>query len=290
MKKISILLAVLTMLTTSVTFTSCSDDDKVSTTISDKELSVSVAGWTNMVFVYKPEGMLSSNDTLIYTKTENTMSIKLISDQFGVAQIDNVSFTEADGVITFATAEGTMNMGMPGSAKKDYLCQLTSGSVNTNTKEMTFVFTLPSVMQGTVITFKNGTAPVAKAFASATKLGGHTSAKFQYIPNPMVNGYDTVTVTPISDNTVSVNYKSNTWGEVTFDNVPLTIDNDNYLYTSTDGIASTISLTYHGNPGTYDATLKSVSISKDLKTYTFLINADIMSGGTTITFEEGAEI
>ena len=289
MKKISILLAVLTMLTTSVTFTSCSDDDKVSTTISDKELSVSVAGWTEMVFGYVPEGMLSLNDTLIYTKTENTMSIKLISDQFGVARFDNVSFTEADGVITFATTEGTMNMGMPGSAKKDYFCQLTSGSVNTNTNEIKFVFTTP-VMEGTVLTFTNGTALVAQTFASATKLGGHTSAKFQYIPNPMVNGYDTVTVTPISDNTVSVNYKSNTWGEVTFDNVPLTIDNDNYLYTSTDGIASTLSLTYHGNPGTYDATLKSVSISKDLKTYTFLINADIMSGGTTITFEEGAEI
>ena len=289
MKKCSILLAVLTMLTTSVTFTSCSDDDKVSTTISDKEISVSVAGWTEMVFGYVPEGMLSLNDTLIYTKTENTMSIKLISDQFGVARFDNVSFTEADGVITFATTEGTMNMGMPGSAKKDYDCQLTSGSVNTNTNEIKFVFTTP-VMEGTVLTFSNGTALVAQTFASATKLGGHTSAKFQYIPNPMVNGYDTVTVTQISANEVSVNYKSNTWGEVTFDNVPLTIDNDNYLYTSTDGIASTISLTYHGNPGTHDATLKSVSISKDLKTYTFLINADIMSGGTTITFEEGAEI
>lgn len=287
MKKISILLAVLTLITASVT--SCSDDDKASVSVTDNELSVSVAGWTNMAFSYKPEGMLSLNDTLIYTKTENTMSIKLISDQFGVAQFDNVSFTEADGIITFATAEGTMNMGMPGSVKKDYPCQLTSGSVNTNTNEMTFVFTL-SVMQGTVITFTNGTAPVAKAFASTTKLGGHTSAKFQYMPNPMVNGYDTVTVTLTSENAVKVNYKSNTWGEVTFDNVPLTIDNDNYLYASTDGIASTLSLTYHGNPGTYDATLKSVSISKDLKTYTFLINADIMSGGTTITFEEGAEI
>ncbi len=288
MKKIFILLAVLTLITASVT--SCSDDDKASVSVTDNELSVSVAGWTNMVFFYKPEGMLSLNDTLIYTKTENTMSIKLISDQFGVAQFDNVSFTEADGIITFATAEGTMNMGMPGSVKKDYPCQLTSGSVNTNTNEMTFVFTLPSVMQGTDITFKNGTAPVAKAFATATKLGGHTSAKFQYIPNPMVNGYDTVTVTLTSENAVKVNYKSNTWGEVTFDNVPLTIDNDNYLYDSTDGIASKISLTYHGTSGTYDATLKSVSISKDLKTYSFLISADIMSGGTTITFEQGAEI
>jgi len=288
MKKIFILLAILTLITASVT--SCSDDDKTSATVSDKEISVSVAGWTNMVFSYKPEGMLSLNDTLIYTKTENTMSIKLISDQFGVAQFDTVSFTEADGIITFDTAEGTMNMGMPGSAKKDYLCLLTSGSVNTNTNEMTFVITLPSVMQETVITFTNGTAPVAKAFASTTKLGGHTSAKFQYMPNPMVNGYDTVTVTLTSENAVKVNYKSNTWGEVTFDNVPLTIDNDNYLYASTDGIASKISLTYHGNPGTYDATLKSVSISKDLKTYSFLISADIMSSGTTITFEQGAEI
>lgn len=129
---------------------------------------------------------------------------------------------------------------------------------------------------------------LTEIFKDGIKLPGQSSVMHSYITQPMIHVDDTVTITAISEKTVDISYHSSMWGDVTFHEVTISLVNDRFVLASSEGIASTITMT---NPQTgvtndYAAVLTSASLKKDASDYTLVIQMPSVMKGTTITFEK----
>jgi len=137
----------------------CSDDEDT-TAPSVNDIAGTYTGWSKMVMAYAPNGLNYDGQSITITANEDgTGNVAYSSTDLGEATISNVTVTK-DGDSYKLAGEGTMLMGMSGT-KKEYPCQL-SGTISADKKTYSIVFTLPSVVYGTTITFANGSAPAAE--------------------------------------------------------------------------------------------------------------------------------
>lgn len=120
---------------------------------------------------------------------------------------------------------------------------------------------------------------------------GWTNATAAYFPDGMANEGDSIAVTAVKDGVVKVDYHSTSWGTATFSSVTVSESEEAYVFQEAEGtIAISLGGSPHGGgaaPKEYAAILKQGVISKDKKTYEFVISAPAVMGGTTLTFKEG---
>lgn len=284
MKKIVSFLTALSIC--AATFTSCSDNDKNEQTpeISTKEGTI--IGWSDFVFAYG--SMVNNGDTVTYKKnSDDTYTLTFKSSSLGTAVFSSVSYNVSGNTITFnSQVDGVVTMSMHGKPGKDYACLLTSASVDASQKTGSFVISIPSVMNGSTITFTNGLAPVNKVFKDSTRFGGYSTVNCNYFKNK-TNDKDSLIVIATNENTATVVYRSATWGSAKFENASISIDGNNYVLDSTNGVNGTITMASHGSVKDYDAILKSVSVNELLNDFSANVSVPGVMGGTDIVLQDG---
>ena len=238
-------------------------------------------GWTEAGSAYF-NGMANNGDKAEFTKGDgDTYNLVLTSQTWGVAKINGISYNENGDVVTLKETDGTITMAGHGGSK-DYDCVLKSGQFDS--KSCLLEILAPAVMGGTTMKFQTGIAPAEKVIAK--QYGGWSNANAAYFQN-MATDKDTVTITVNDDATLKVIYKSETWGEGTFENVKVTTGTDEYTLSETNGKVLMPGMG-GGEPKEYEAVLKSGTIMADGKTYTLEISIPAVMGGTTLTFQQGS--
>ena len=130
-----------------------------------------------------------------------------------------------------------------------------------------------------------GCNPVEEVRLAAEVAGtysGWSKAEFQYSPTPMASDAQTITVTEVTDETVSVNYTSDTWGTFTLTGVTVTESNGTYTLS---GSGTTVMGMSAGSQSEYECTLTAtVSGTSD---FSFVFEVPAVMGGLTITVSPG---
>lgn len=280
LQKISNLFLALTVMFAA---TACSNDDDDSTQ-DFSSLSGNYKGWTSGAFKYSPTPMATPDETVaLSVSTDGKATVTYNSNTWGKTTVSDASVVlEGDSYIL--SGSGKSIMGMAGSAEKEYDCTFT-GTVSKDKKTASFVFTLPSVMGGTTITFALGDAPAEKVVAG--DYNGYTSAKFSYSPAPIVTDGEKVSITANEDGTLKVVLTSQQWGSGTLAQVSITADGDNYTLEGKEGTLLVPSMSGNGSVSE-QALLLSGTISKDKKTVDLTFTAPALMKGTTISFALGS--
>ena len=130
-----------------------------------------------------------------------------------------------------------------------------------------------------------GCNPVEEVRLAAEVAGtysGWSKAEFQYSPTPMASDAQTITVTEETDETVSVNYTSDTWGTFTLTGVTVTESNGTYTLS---GSGTTVMGMSAGSQSEYECTLTAtVSGTSD---FSFVFEVPAVMGGLKITVSPG---
>lgn len=126
-------------------------------------LQGSLSGTATMKMKYMPNGIDYTGQTTSITANEDgtvNLSYEFTStdesgatSSMGEITLSNVSLTEEGDNYTFSVAEATFNMGMS-STHSPYDCTVV-GTISKDKSTFSIVYTLPSVMGGTTITFHN---------------------------------------------------------------------------------------------------------------------------------------
>lgn len=130
-----------------------------------------------------------------------------------------------------------------------------------------------------------GCNPVEEVRLAAEVAGtysGWSKAEFLYSPTPMASDAQTITVTEETDETVSVNYTSDTWGTFTLTGVTVTESNGTYTLS---GSGTTVMGMSAESQSEYECTLTAtVSGTSD---FSFVFEVPAVMGGLTITVSPG---
>jgi hypothetical protein len=109
---------------------------------------------------------------------------------------------------------------------------------------------------------------------------GVSSSMMTYVSAPMINEGDTMAITKVSDNMLSVSYKGQTWGNATFNSATVTENDTAYVIAG----SGTITMNAHGTSKNYDATLSGYILKNNSKKFNLKINIPSVMGGTVISF------
>lgn len=109
---------------------------------------------------------------------------------------------------------------------------------------------------------------------------GVSSSTMTYVSAPMINEGDTMVITKVSDNMLSVSYKGQTWGNATFGSATVTENDTAYVITG----SGTITMDAHGTSKNYDATLSGYILKDNSKKFNLKISIPSVMGGTVISF------
>lgn len=243
-------------------------------------LAGSYSGWSAGSSAYFSDYGIENSSVKITANEDGTVNVALTSGTWGNTTIENVAATKAtDGSYTLE-GSGKFSMGMAGGAAKDYDCNVT-GTISNDKETYTINFTLPSVMGGLTIVFQNGTAPVAKMVAGS--YSGWSAGSSNYFTNYGAEN-TSVKITANEDGTVNVAYTSETWGNVTIENVTVEQAEDGSFTLAGKG---TFTMGMAGSAAKdYDCELTG-TISSDKETYTIDFKLPAVMGGLTITFQNG---
>lgn len=283
-QKISNLLLVMTVLFAA---SSCSsNDDEPSTKADYTTLSGDYKGWTSAAFQYSPTPTVTPDETVNLAVTaDGKATVTYNSDTWGKTTISGATVTINNGEYQISGTGKSTIQSMGSQETKDYDCNFT-GTISSDKKTVSFVFTLPGVMGGTTITFALGDAPAAKVITGSYK--GYSSGVFKYSPTPIVVNGEKIAITENEDGTVKVVFTSNAesennWGTTTIPNATVTLDGDNYKIAG-EG-ESLIGM--HGAEAKEYKCVLSGTISKDKETVSLVFTLPGVMGGTTITFALG---
>jgi len=126
-------------------------------------LADSYSGTSTMVMKYMPNGVDYTGQTMTITANEDgtinlTYKFVTTSDdgtetEMGNITLNNLELTESGSNYTFAASGVTFNMGMSGTLS-EYTCDVT-GTISSDKKTYSVVYSLPAVMGGTTVTFHN---------------------------------------------------------------------------------------------------------------------------------------
>ena len=263
-------------------------DDVASVTFEqsgDEQEGTTYTGWVNAGSAYF-SCMVNNGDKITVSENgDGSVNVIYAGNTWGNGIFENVSVTQSAEGITLGETEGKLTMAGHGGVK-EYDAILKSATISADQKTVTAEISVPSVMGGTTIEFQQGIAPLAKIFAKATKLGGWSDASSAYFQG-MASANDTITITAVDDSSLTVELKSETWGEAKFENVPATVTAEGYALNGE--VESTILMPGMGGgePKSYAVTLKSGSIAATLDEFAVTFNAPAVLGGTTIEFQDG---
>lgn len=259
---------------------SCSDDDNNGNESINPAVNVAgtYAGYSEAAFQYTDTPLVSADESLtIQTDADNTTAtITYTSSSFGEFTISGTEVTYASGTYTLS-GEGSTMMGMSGNIS-EYECTL-KGTLNEAKNEGTFTFNVPAVMGGMNITFILGEVPVSKLLAGSYK--GWTEASCAYFEGMQATD-QTLSLTANADDTFTLAYTSDSWGEFSFENLSVTSANGIYTL-SGEGVTM---MGMDGNVSEYPCTVTgSINANKENVSFTFTVPG--VMGGLTITFTQG---
>jgi len=132
--------------------------------------------------------------------------------------------------------------------------------------------------------------PISVENAVSGTYAGWTNATAAYFPDGMTNDGDSVVVSAAGTSLVDVQYISSSWGTAKFKGVTVVEDATGYILSQKEGsITITLGTSPHGVNAAkqYDAIFVSGSISLDKKSYTFVVSAPGVMGGSTLTLKDG---
>ena len=252
---------------------SCSDDDNNENESINPAVNVAgtYAGYSEAAFQYTDTPLVSADESLtIQTDADNTTAtITYTSSSFG-------EFTISGTEVTYA-GEGSTIMGMSGNVN-EYECTL-KGTLNEAKNEGTFTFNVPAVMGGMNITFTLGEIPVSKLLAGSYE--GWTEASCAYFEGMQATD-QTLSLTANADDTFTLAYTSDSWGEFSFESLSVTSANGIYTL-SGEGVTM---MGMDGNISEYPCTVTGrIDANKENVSFTFTVPG--VMGGLTITFTQG---
>lgn len=257
---------------------SCSDDDNNGNESINPAVNVAgtYAGYSEAAFQYTDTPLVSADESLtIQTDADNTTAtITYTSSSFGEFTISGTEVTYANGTYTLS-GEGSTMMGMSGNIS-EYECTL-KGTLNEAKNEGAFTFNVPAVMGGMNITFILGEVPVSKLLAGSYK--GWTEASCAYFEGMQATDQ---TLSLTADDTFTLAYTSDSWGEFSFESLSVTSANGIYTL-SGEGVTM---MGMDGNVSEYPCTVTgSINANKENVSFTFTVPG--VMGGLTITFTQG---
>lgn len=261
----------------SLCMVACNDDENNETN-PVQNVAGTYAGYSEAVFQYASTPLVSSDETLTINANETATGadISYTSESFGEFTVNDATVTYADGNYTIS-GEGSTLMGMGGSAS-EYECTL-SGTLNEAKNSGSFAFSVPSVMGGMTITFTLGDVPTSKLLAGTYE--GWTNAQCTYFDKMQADG-QSLALSANDDDTFTLSYTSDDWGEFSFDDVSVSVSGNVYTLS---GEGTTI-MGMNGNASEYPCSL-SGTIDKDKENVTFVFTVPSVMGGLTITFTQG---
>lgn len=259
---------------------SCSDDDNNGNESINPAVNVAgtYAGYSEAAFQYTDTPLVSADESLtIQTDADNTTAtITYTSSSFGEFTISGTEVTYANGTYTLS-GEGSTMMGMSGNVS-EYECTL-KGTLNEAKNEGTFTFNVPAVMGGMNITFTLGEIPVSKLLAGSYE--GWTEASCAYFEGMQATD-QTLSLTANADDTFTLAYTSDSWGEFSFESLSVTSANGIYTL-SGEGVTM---MGMDGNISEYPCTVTGrIDANKENVSFTFTVPG--VMGGLTITFTQG---
>lgn len=259
---------------------SCSDDDNNENESINPAVNIAgtYAGYSEAAFQYTDTPLVSADESLtIQTDADNTTAtITYTSSSFGEFTISGTKVTYASGTYTLS-GEGSTMMGMSGNVS-EYECTL-KGTLNEAKNEGTFTFNVPAVMGGMNITFTLGEIPVSKLLAGSYE--GWTEASCAYFEGMQATD-QTLSLTANVDDTFTLAYTSDSWGEFSFESLSVTSANGIYTL-SGKGVTM---MGMDGNVSEYPCTVTgSIDANKENVSFTFTVPG--VMGGLTITFTQG---
>lgn len=274
--KFSTLLLTAAALFAATSFTSCSDDD--STPDYGGDVAGSYDGWSSMGSAYFSDNIALDQKITVTKQTESTVAVSYVSSSLGTFSFSELPVQKSGSTYTISGA-GVTEMGHSGSTSS-YDCTLTATITADAT---TFVFSIPSVMGGTTVTFTQGDLPETQ-YGNVVKgsFTGYLTGTAQYFPEGMKEETEsTVTVTANTDGTVNLSCTSDQWGTITVNNMEVTRDG----YTFSFAGAGTAEMGMSGTTNEYvcNATC-SENASTGSSDFQFVLPA--VMGGLTLTLGE----
>ena len=259
---------------------SCSDDENNENESINPAVNIAgtYAGYSEAAFQYTDTPLVSADESLtIQTDADNTTAtITYTSSSFGEFTISGTKVTYASGTYTLS-GEGSTMMGMSGNVS-EYECTL-KGTLNEAKNEGAFTFNVPAVMGGMNITFTLGEIPVSKLLAGSYE--GWTEASCAYFEGMQATD-QTLSLTANADDTFTLAYTSDSWGEFSFESLSVTSANGIYTL-SGEGVTM---MGMNGNIREYPCTVTgSIDANKENVSFTFTVPG--VMGGLTITFTQG---
>lgn len=259
---------------------SCSDDDNNGNESINPAVNVAgtYAGYSEAAFQYTDTPLVSADESLtIQTDADNTTAtITYTSSSFGEFTISGTEVTYASGTYTLS-GEGSTMMGMSGNVS-EYECTL-KGTLNEAKNEGAFAFNVPAVMGGMNIIFILGEVPVSKLLAGSYE--GWTEASCAYFEGMQATD-QTLSLTANADDTFTLAYTSDSWGEFSFESLSVTSVNGIYTL-SGEGVTM---MGMDGNISEYPCTVTgSIDANKENVSFTFTVPG--VMGDLTITFTQG---
>lgn len=259
---------------------SCSDDDNNGNESINPAVNVAgtYAGYSEAAFQYTDTPLVSADESLtIQTDADNTTAtITYTSSSFGEFTISGTKVTYASGTYTLS-GEGSTMMGMSGNVS-EYECTL-KGTLNEAKNEGAFTFNVPAVMGGMNITFILGEVPVSKLLVGS--YNGWTEASCAYFEGMQATD-QTLSLTANADDTFTLAYTSDSWGEFSFESLSVTSANGIYTL-SGEGVTM---MGMNGNIREYPCTVTGrIDANKENVSFTFTVPG--VMGGLTITFTQG---
>lgn len=273
MKLMRNFLSMLVAVAISASFVSCSDDDDDVITSASTAVAGIKSGYTEVVFAYA--SMFYTEQSLTITpSTETTIDVDYSNDTWGDYVAEDVTVTaNSDGSYTLK-GSGTATIAYHTSTASEYTFELTGTAESDGT--ITEIAFYMEFMGGTTVSFIEADAPAA--YVIDGDYSGDLDAVFAYGSYSYED--ETVTVSgSVGSETVEITYSNDTWGDYSFTDVEVVVDDDGNYTLSASGTAT---IAYHGNDATdYECTL-TATISSDKSTYSFAFYMEFM-GGTTLT-------
>ncbi len=270
MKKVKFLALMLA----AVSIASCSDDNE------KKSAAQSVAGdyegYTVASCAYFKNQVTPSQKVVMTEAGVDELAVSFVSDSWGTVSIPSVSVTEIAGGYA-VTGSGTSRMGMGGNVK-EYTCNLTGKIIN---GVAGLSFACPEVMGGLTIEFNQGEIPASIVVPG--NYTGYTQADCAYFKGMMADD-QTVKITAGDNNTYTVSYTSDTWGEFNIvDAVAVSNDGGKSFTISGNGVTT---MGMNGNVNEYQCSMEgTVDAAKENVEFKFSVPA--VMGGLTVTFSVG---
>jgi len=255
----------------------CSDDEDT-TAPSVNDIAGTYTGYHEMSSQYF-SGMYGINDTINITANDDGTATVVFNNDSWETTLTNVIVTAEENGYKLS-GSGKMSMAGMSGKKADYDCTF-EGTISKDKSSCNLVFTLPSVMQGTTITFTTGEVPAAKYLADS--YDGWVKMAMAYAPDGINYDGQSITITANEDGTVNVVYSSTDLGEATISNVAVTKDGDSYKLEG----EGTMLMGMSEKKSEYACQL-SGTISADKETYSIVLTLPSVMQGTTITFTNGS--